>query len=91
MVTTVIEKFKIKFRSDPDDEVSYVFIDNFCDEEKDEEILKIMGANFAIQAFTFTEGDSEVYMHCEVKNAYFWNFLFNEKSLFVTNILGPHV
>ena len=85
MVTTVIEKLKIKFRSDPDDEVSYVFIDNFCDEEKDEEILKIMGANFSIQAFTFTEGDSEVYMHCEVKIVTLRNY-FSKKNLYLLQI-----
>ena len=56
----------IIFRSDPNDETAYVFIDNFCALEKDEEILNIWGGKFALQAFTFVEADSEIFLHCEV-------------------------
>ena len=80
-----IQKIISSFSSNTDDEVSYVFIDNFCDGEKYEEMLEIMGANFAIQAFTFTEGDSEVYLHCEVKIVTLRNY-FSKKNLYLLQI-----
>ena len=53
-------------RADPNDVTAYIFIDNFCALEKDEEILNIWGGNFALQAFTFVESDSDIFLHCEV-------------------------
>ena len=60
------------FSSDPNADTAYVFIDNFCALEKDEEILNIWGGKFALQAFTFVEADSEIFLHCEVclKNSF---------------------
>lgn len=58
------------------DAVKYLFIDNFCGDEaelNEYETLKIMSNGqsatslFSIDAFTFNNDNSEIFIHCEAR------------------------
>ena len=68
---------KIKIRSD--DTIEYVFFEDFCAQENDEDILKVASEagenfNFQIQSFSFSGPDvmdDDVFLHCDVSVKYF--------------------
>ena len=75
---TVLEKCWATHSEDPDDPVSYVFLDNYCGDEAElnvYESLKIYAngeassSRFGIESFTFSDDeDGGIFLHCNVSS-----------------------
>ena len=61
------------YSSNPEDDLKYVFIDDYCSIEEDQILDVFANSNgqtieFALASFQFCEETTEIYFHCEVSN-----------------------
>ena len=76
-LVTVLEKCWATHSEDPDDSVSYVFLDDYCGDEAElnvYESLKVYAngesssSRFGIESFTFSDDeDGGIFLHCNVR------------------------